>query len=352
MGLLQGNGFVRARVPHFHALFKGTADNAHESQPIPVGRVHVRLNLEHKAGEVGLLGADHAGIALPGQGRRRVLQETIQEGLHTKVGHGRAEEHGRQFAPAYSLQIEGITGLIQQLDFLVQPIPIMLVQQGFQHGIIHGNVSFLHHLFAVVAAGVQLHHFRIPVVDALEIPIHADGPVNGTGADAQHLLQFFHQRKGILGGSVHFIHKGENRYVPHPADLEQLNGLGFHALGGVDQHNCRIGSHQHPVSILGEVLVSGGIQNVDAESVIFKLHGRRGDRNAALLFNVHPVGSGVFVALASLNTAGRPNGSAVKQELFGQGRFAGVRVRNNGKGSPLFHLLMQHVAESLCITCG
>ena len=33
-----------------------------------------------------------------------------------------------------------------------------------------------------------------------------------------------------------------------------------------------------------------GIENVDAVAAVLELHDRRGDRNAALLFDLHPVG--------------------------------------------------------------
>ena len=56
---------------------------------------------------------------------------------------------------------------------------------------------------------------------------------------------------------------------------------------------ARVGGHQGAVGVLGEVLVARGVQNVDAEALVLELHDRRGDGDAALLFNLHPVGGGV-----------------------------------------------------------
>ena len=46
--------------------------------------------------------------------------------------------------------------------------------------------------------------------------------------------------------------------------LEQLDGLGLDALGGVDDHDGGVGSHERTVGILGEVLVAGGVEDVHA----------------------------------------------------------------------------------------
>ena len=75
-----------------------------------------------------------------------------------------------------------------------------------------------------------------------------------------------------------------------PADLEELAGLALDALAGVDDHDCRIHSCQHPVRILGEVLVAGSVQQVDPEVPVVELQHRGADGDAALLLQFHPVG--------------------------------------------------------------
>ena len=112
----------------------------------------------------------------------------------------------------------------------------------------------------------------LPVVHALELLAGADGPVDGAGGDAQLLLQLLAQLKGIPGVPVHLVDEGEDGNVPQGTDLEQLAGLGLHALGGVDDHDGAVGGHQRAVGVLGEVLMAGGVQNVDAEAFVLELH--------------------------------------------------------------------------------
>ena len=74
-----------------------------------------------------------------------------------------------------------------------------------------------------------------------------------------------------------------------------------------------------------------------------------GDGNAALLFDLHPVGGGVPRGLAGLYGAGLADGAAVEQQFFRQRGFTSVRMRNDGKGSAAgsllrqFRMLHQHI---------
>ena len=113
------------------------------------------------------------------------------------------------------------------------------------------------------------------------------------------------------------------------ADLEQLDGLGLHALGGVDDHDGRVGCHQGAVGILRKVLVAGGVQNVDTLAGKVELQYRGSDRDTTLFFDVHPVRDGVFGALLALDRACLVDGSAVEQQLFGQSGLAGVRMADD-----------------------
>jgi hypothetical protein len=64
-------------------------------------------------------------------------------------------------------------------------------------------------------------------------------------------------------------------------------------------------------------------------------HHRAGHRDAALLLDLHPVGAGAAIGAARLDLAGEVDGAAEQEELLGQRRLAGIRVRDDGKGAPV-----------------
>ena len=114
----------------------------------------------------------------------------------------------------------------------------------------------------------------VAVIHTLEVLSTADRPVDRAGADAKHVLNLIHQLKRVACLAVHLVDESKDRDASHDTDLEQLNGLCLNTLGTVDDHDCTVGRHQGTVGILREVLVSRGIQNVDAVVIVFKLHNR------------------------------------------------------------------------------
>ena len=130
------------------------------------------------------------------------------------------------------------------------------------------------------------------------------------------LLQFFQKIEGIFCLAVHLIDKGKDGNMAHGTDLEELSGLGLDALGTVDDHDGAVCRHQSAVGIFGEVLVTGSIQNIDAEAVILELHNGRGNGNTSLLFDLHPVGHSGTAVLFALDSTCLCNGAAVEQEFL------------------------------------
>ena len=224
---------------------------------------------------------------------------------------------------------------IQKLDVLHQLVIVRLTDAAGQRGIVDGDRLHLDLCLAVVAAAVHFHLAGVAVVHAPEIvAVQADGPVHGAGADAQHVFKLLHQRERILAGAVKLVYEGENRYGAHAANPEQLHRLLLNALGAVDQHHGAVGGDEGAVGVLGKVLVTGGVQNIDAVAVEIELHRGRGDGNAALLFNLHPVAGCVAGGLARLDGTGLTNRAAVQKQLLGQRGFAGVGVGYDGERAP------------------
>ena len=177
------------------------------------------------------------------------------------------------------------------------------------------------------------------VIHADIIAVDADRPVNRVCADAEHLLDFIHQIERVTPVTVQLVDKGKHRQSSAVANPEQLFRLRLHAFSAVNQHNGAVGRHQSAVSIFRKVLMTRRIQNIYAVAVIIKLQNRAGNRNTALLFNFHPVRNGMAVGFTRLNRTCQMNCAAVKQKLFRQRCFTGIRVRNNSKSTPFFNLL-------------
>jgi hypothetical protein len=109
--------------------------------------------------------------------------------------------------------------------------------------------------------------------------------------------------------------------------------LRFHAFGGVDHHQRAVHGGEHAVGVFGKVLVAGGVKQVDGVVVVVKLHHRRRHGNAALLLNLHPVGSGEFTAFFAFDCTRALNRAREQQQLFGKRGFACVGVGDDGEGA-------------------
>ena len=341
LGLGQLHLFATLDVVHLHPLFEPAGADADKGDAVPVGLVHVGLYLKDKGGKIRGEGVDDPLVGPPGQGGGGHLEELLQEGLHPEVGKGRAEEHRGQLAVAHLVQVELVAGPVQQFDVVGQGLVQFLAQHLVQPGVPQGKLGGLH-LLGVAGKAALLKGDDLllpPVIDPLEGLAAADGPVHRVGADAQLLFDLLHQVKGVPGLPVHLVDKGEDGDVPHDADLEQLPGLGLHPLGGVDDHDGGIRRHQGAVGVLREILVAGGVQNIDAKAVVAELHGGGGHRDAPLLFDLHPVGDGVAGGLFALHRPGHGDGPAIEEEFLGEGGLARVGVGNDGEGpSPLYLL--------------
>ena len=176
------------------------------------------------------------------------------------------------------------------------------------------------------------------VEDAAEAVAAADRPVERRGVDAEHVLDLLQQVERIAARQVELVDEGDERQVAQPHDLEQLAGLRLDALGGVDDHHRAVHGVERAVGVLAEVLVAGRVEQGDAAVAEVEVERRRGHRDAALALHVHPVRHGVPLRLAAADGAGQLDGAGVEQQLLGEGRLAGVGVRDDRERPAPAHL--------------
>jgi hypothetical protein len=178
---------------------------------------------------------------------------------------------------------------------------------------------------------VQKHRIVGNVVHPLEPSSHANRPGHRRALDAEHRFNLIQQFDRLAAFAVQLVDKGENGRLAQAADFHQLDGALLDALGAVNDHQGRVHGGQRAVGVFRKVRVAGRIQQVDDAAIVLELHHRAGDRDAALLLQLHPVGGRVPRGFAGLDRSGHVNGAAEQQEFLGQGGLAGVGMRNNRK---------------------
>jgi hypothetical protein len=190
-----------------------------------------------------------------------------------------------------------------------------------------------------------LHRVVHEVIHALERFTHADRPRHRRALDLQHAFDFVEQFDGRAAFTVELVDEREDGRAAQAADVEQLDGLRFHAVDGVDHHDGRVDGRERAIRVFREVFVARGVEQVDdvvaALVLVRKLHHGRRDRDAALLFHLHPVGGGMAVGLARAHGASHLNGAAKPQQFFRQRGFTRIRVGNDGERPAAPDLLLQ-----------
>jgi len=195
----------------------------------------------------------------------------FQKSFHTEVRQGRTEKYRSQFPFAYQFLVEIRTCSIQKFNFFQKLLFLFRIHHFICTAVIQRDLldnTFLRSLLGIRESKDLL---CITVIDTSKLLTGTNGPVYRAGCDSQFLLDLIQKVKGIIGIPVHFVDKGKDRDMTHHADLEQLTCLCLYTLGTIDHHNCRIRSHQGTVGILGEILMSRCIQNVNAVSIVMEL---------------------------------------------------------------------------------
>ena len=186
-----------------------------------------------------------------------------------------------------------------------------------------------------LAGGKEVQAAVVQVVHAFKFLAHVDRPGKRVQAQLQLLFYFIHQVERVLAIAVHLVHKHNHGRIAHTAYLYQLAGLVFHTVHAVYHQYYTVHRSEGAVRILGKIFVTGRIQQVDEGIVVFKAHYGCGHRDTPLALYFHKVARSMFLYLVALHSPCHLYSATKQQQFLGKRGLTRIRVRYNGKSSPL-----------------
>ena len=315
--------------------------DAHEGQLAHVGVGH---DLEHQGREGRVVGGFpgdllvFAGLGARHRrdvdGRRQVIHDGVQQGLHALVAVGRAAQHRVQLAGDGALaqaEHDLLHGQLLAVQVLHHQVVVAL-GGGLHHpGVIilghllelGGDIGLVHGCAHLVDVDLGLHLDQVH--QAHEAGLSADGNLDRHGVGLQPLLHHIHDAEEIRAHDVHLVHIGQARHVVLGGLAPDGFGLGLHAALGAEYGDRAVQHAQRALDLDGEIHVAGGVDQVDLMAAPFTGRRSRGDGDAALLLLLHPVhGRHALVNLADAVGAAR-----VVQDALGSGGLAGIDVSHD-----------------------
>ena len=206
------NLFVEAHVMHAHPAHVAAGTQPHEGNAVAMTGIHVRLNLEYESGELGFVRLDRTLQGRPRQWSRRVLDECAQQFSDTEIIDRGAEKHRCLPGGAVGLQVEGWAGAAYQVDFVAE-LGVARAQK-------FPGLIALETLDALVTAHPALLDRNVNVdfvleqmINAPQIPSHADWPGDGRALDLEHALDFIKKFYGRAAVAIEFVHEGHDGRV-------------------------------------------------------------------------------------------------------------------------------------------
>lgn len=169
-------------------------------------------------------------------------------------------------------------------------------------------------------------------VNAFKIFAAVDGPAHGVHADIEFGFKFFEQVERVFAIAVHFVDEDDDGGIAHPTDFHQSLCLFFHAFHAVDDQDNTVNGSERAIGVLGEVFVSGRIQDVDPLFFVVECHHRGGHRDSPLFFNFHEIRGGGFVDFVVFYGTGGLDLATEEQKFLCEGGFSGIGVGDDGKG--------------------
>ena len=116
-----------------------------------------------------------------------------------------------------------------------------------------------------------------------------DRPSRDKAVNAEFCLHIVKKSEWVLTDSVALVYERIDRKAPLFANTEQFLRLYLYTFSIVEEHDCTVGRRQSSICVLRKVLMAWGVQEVDAEVLIFEVEHGRGDGDATLLLHFEPV---------------------------------------------------------------
>ena len=161
----------------------------------------------------------------------------LQECLHAEVCQSRAKEYRRKVTPLYPVHIHLVAGAVQQFNIIHQLLVVGKTDDILQVPIIQPIFLACNLLGAAHGSRKGGYLPAETVIYALKVLAASNGPVDRTGADSQDILNLIHQFIRVPCLTVKFVDECKDGDMAHDTDLKELNGLGLHTLGTVNDHD-------------------------------------------------------------------------------------------------------------------
>ena len=226
--------------------------------------IHVGLDLEDEAGELAPRpGRPCARAPSRASGPGALRGECRQQLLDAEVVDRRAEEHRRLPAGAIGLEVEGLRLRPAPARSPRRRLAAWSPRNSRAASLCSPSMVTVLPDPAALAGGVGVDAVLEQVVDAAQLAAHADRPGHrgrcGSAARSRSRPEL--DRRAAV--AVELVDEGHDRRVAQAAHLHELDGALLHALGAVDDHERGVHRGQGAVGVLGEVLVAGGVEQID-----------------------------------------------------------------------------------------
>ena len=302
--------------------------------------IHIGVNLKYESCHLLLRRLDVASLCRRRTWRGCNTDKALQQLSYTKVVDRRTEEYGSKRTLKVGLAVEVVVNTLYQLQILTQLRSKLRSYIVVQFG--RGDIAEIHSLGVsrlTLIGCKEREILLVDVVHALERIAARDGECQRTYTNLQLALNLIQQIERVLARAVQLIDKYHYGGIAHTAYVHQLTSLRLDTLRSVNNDDNRIYGRQRTIGILGKILVTRGIEDVDFHILIVESHNRCSNRDTALALDFHKVGCGTLLNLIALYSTRNVDGTSKEEQLLGKSGLTGIGVCNNGKCSSFGYLV-------------